>query len=395
MKILGRKQLETLLKGRHIAMGRAEAVVRPILATVRKRGDAAVAEYARRLDGYEGPLRVGPEEMHAAWKGTPAPLRKAMREAAASIGRFARLQKPRSWTAQVTPGVLAGQVIRPLASAGCYAPGGRFPLPSTVLMTAIPARVAGVGHIGVSSPRAPQVILAAAHLAGADAVYPIGGAHAIAAMAYGTKAIPRVERIVGPGNVYVTAAKRIVSAEVGIDFIAGPTEIVLVAESGNAKWIAADMIAQAEHDPAAVAMLLTPSRPLARKVAGQVKQTNCAVVVTRSVEEALELANRIAPEHLWLQDPDWVKLVSNAGSIFLGPYSPVAAGDYATGPNHTLPTAGGARLRGGLSVMDFVKVITVQNLTARGLARLAGTVTTLARAEGLEQHAKSIEVRSE
>lgn len=377
-----------------MAMARAEAVVRPILAAVQRRGDRAVAEYARKLDRYDGPLRFGPEEMHAAWKATSAPLRKAMREAARNIERFARLQKPRSWTAQVSPGVLAGQVIRPLASAGCYAPGGRYPLPSTVLMTAIPARIAAVRYIGVASPRAPQVVLAAAHLAGADAVYPIGGAHAIAAMAYGTKTIPRAERIVGPGNVYVTAAKRLVSAEVGIDFFAGPTEIVLVTESGNPKWIAADMMAQAEHDPAAVALLLTPSKTLAQAVTGQINQTNCAAVVTRTIEEALELADQIAPEHLWLQDPDWVKLVSNAGSIFLGPYSAVAAGDYATGPNHTLPTSGGARLRGGLSVMDFVKVITVQNLTAKGLAAMAPTVTTLARAEGLEHHARSIEART-
>jgi histidinol dehydrogenase len=223
----------------------------------------------------------------------------------------------------------------------------------------------------------------------------VGGVQAIAAMAYGTKTIPRVTKIVGPGNVYVTAAKRLVANEVGIDFIAGPTEVVLVAEAGNPEWLAADLVAQAEHDPAAVAILLTTSRALAKDVAAGIpaKWRNCAVIVTRGVEESLDLANRIAPEHLWLADPAWLPKIENAGSIFLGPYSPVATGDYATGPNHTLPTSGGARLRGGLSVLDFLRVVTVQQLTRQGLAGLAGTVTTLARAEGLEHHARSVEVR--
>ena len=205
----------------------------------------------------------------------------------------------------------------------------------------------------------------------------------------------RADRIVGPGSLYVTAAKKIVAAETGIDFIAGPSEVVLIAASGKAAWLAADMMAQAEHDPAAVAILLTPSRKLAAAVAAHVgpKWPNCAAVLTRSIDEAMEVSNRIAPEHLWLADPRLLSLVTSAGSVFLGSHSPVAAGDYASGPNHTLPTAGAARLRGGLSVSDFLKIVTVQQLTPRGLAGLAPAIVSLARAEGLENHARSIEVR--
>ncbi len=395
MRILELKQLDAFLRRRRVALDRAEAVARPIIDDVRKRGDRAVEEYAHKFDNYDGPLRLGPVEMRRAWQAVDASLRRALRESARNIEKFARWQRPKSWMRAVSPGVRAGQIVVPLASAGCYAPGGRFPLPSTVLMTAIPARVAGVERVAVACPRGPLIVLAAAHAARAESLYPVGGVQAIAAMAYGTRKIARAERIVGPGNIYVTAAKKIVAAETGIDFIAGPTEIVLVAEKGNAGHIAADMMAQAEHDPAAVAILLTPSRALARAVAAQIgpQWTNCAAVLTRSLDEAMEVSNRIAPEHLWLADPRLLPRVTNAGSIFLGDHSPVAAGDYASGPNHTLPTAGAARLRGGLSVNDFLKVVTVQQLTPRGLARLAATVVELARAEGLEHHARSIEAR--
>lgn len=400
MKILDVPQLDEFLKRRHQALDRAETVVRPILAAVRKRGDRAVVEYAKKLDKYDGPLALGRDAMAAAWMAIEPALREAMTVSADNIESFARLQKPKPWMTLIAPGVNAGQIVRAVESAGCYAPGGRFPLPSTVLMTAIPARVAGVAHVAAACPRAPQVVAAAAHLAGVDVLYPIGGAHAIAAMAYGTQSIRRAARIVGPGNLYVTAAKKIVAEEmgsVGIDFIAGPTEIVLIASAGDAKWIAADMVAQAEHDPAAVAILLTPARKLAADVAKQVgpKWPNCTAVVTRTIDEALEISGKIAPEHLWIDDPALLPRVQNAGSIFLGPHSPVAAGDYATGPNHTLPTAGGARLRGGLSVSDFLKIITVQQLTPEGLAAIAPAVARLARAEGLENHARSVEIRQE
>jgi histidinol dehydrogenase len=395
MRILELKQLATFLRRRRAALDRAEAVARPIIEDVRKRGDRAVAEYSHKFDNYDGPLRLGPMEMARAWSAIDPQLRAALRTSAGNIERFARLQKPKSWMRSATSGVRAGQVVLPLASAGCYAPGGRFPLPSTVLMTAIPARVAGVPHVAVACPRGPSVMLAAAHVAHAEALYPVGGVQAIAAMAYGTRKISRADRIVGPGSVYVTAAKKIIAGETGIDFVAGPTEVVLVATRGKAAWLAADMIAQAEHDPAAVAILVTPSRALASAVAARVgpKWPNCAAVLTRSIDEAMEVSNRIAPEHLWLDDPALLSQVTSAGSVFLGPHTPVAAGDYATGPNHTLPTDGAARLRGGLSVSDFLKIVTVQQVTRRGLERLAPAIGLLARAEGLEHHARSIEIR--
>ncbi len=392
MRILKPGQLDAFLKGRNLALNRAEAVARPIIADVRRRGDRAVAEYARKFDKYDGPLRV---DHRNSWKTIDPKVRAAMKVAAANIETFARLQMPKEWMRTVVSGVRAGQIVRPIESAGCYAPGGRFPLPSTVLMTAIPARVAGVKHVAVACPRGPAVVMAAASLAKADAFYPIGGVHAIAAMAYGTRTIRQAARIVGPGSIYVTAAKKLIAADSGIDFIAGPTEIVLVASAGNPDWIAADMKAQAEHDPAAVSILVTPSSTLAASVAERVTEKNCATVVVGSVGEAMETANRIAPEHLWLDDPAMLAGVTNAGSVFLGAHSAVAAGDYATGPNHTLPTSGGARLRGGLSIADFLKIVTVQELTPRGLARIASTVATLARAEGLEQHARSVELRQQ
>src|SRR5580658_358454 len=250
MQILELKQLDAFMRRRRMALDRAEAVARPILEDVRKRGDRAVAEYAHKFDNYDGPLRLGPIEMSRAWKAIDPPLRVALRTAARNVERFARLQKPKAWARTIAPGVRAGQVVLPLASAGCYAPGGRFPLPSTVLMTAIPARVAGVAHVAVACPRGPSIVLAAAHVARAAALYPVGGVQAIAAMAYGTRKISRADRIVGPGSLYVTAAKKIIAGETGIDFIAGPSEVVLIAASGNAAWIAADMMAQAEHDPA-------------------------------------------------------------------------------------------------------------------------------------------------
>lgn len=378
-----------------MALGKAERVVRPIIDAVRKRGDRALAEYGRKLDRYTGPLRIGPVQMGGAWKETARDLRDAMDTAQSNIRRFAELQMPKEWQAPLAPGVQAGQLIRPLDSVGCYVPGGRFPLFSTALMTAIPARVAGVENVYVASPGAPQVICAAAHIAGASAVFSTGGAQAIAAFAFGTETVPRVDKIVGPGNIYVTAAKKLLDGEVAIDFVAGPTEVVIVAEDGNPEWIAADMLAQAEHDPEAAAILITNSRALANAVAAHVPRRwkNCTAVLMSSRSDAIELSNRIAPEHLSLLDGRWLAQVKNAGSIFIGPWSPEAAGDYASGPNHVLPTTGAARIRGGLSVLDFLKIITVQELTADGLRALAPAVTTMARAEGLENHARSIEVR--
>ena len=295
--------------------------------------------------------------------------------------------------------------MRPLRSAGCYVPGGRYPLPSTMLMTVIPAQVAGVEKIRVVSPFPARETLATAFFLGVRDFYRIGGAQAIAALAYGTKSVPRVDKIVGPGNLFVTAAKKQVAFDCGIDFLAGPTEVVIVSEGGKPQFIASDLVAQAEHDPDALAVFITSSAVLAKAVQRAVKaaaennetaeaslKNNGAVLVTQTHEQALEFANRIAAEHITVDEED-VDNIRNAGSIFVGSYSPQAAGDYASGPNHVLPTGAAARFRGGLGVQDFVKMISVQHLSQQGLGQIAPAVVTLAEAEGLKAHAESIRVR--
>jgi histidinol dehydrogenase len=298
-----------------------------------------------------------------------------------------------------------GQLIRPLDSVGCYVPGGRFPLVSTLLMTVIPAQVAGVRSIRVVSPRPSREVLAAANMLGVREFFRVGGAQAIAALAYGTQAIPRVDKIVGPGNLYVTAAKKLVCFDCAIDMLAGPTEVVIVSDKGDPAFIAADLLAQAEHDPETLAVFISTSKKFALAVLEQVKRgadenaiakrslaARGALLVARSREQAFDWANRIAPEHITVKKDD-VAFVQNAGSVFIGDYSAQAAGDYASGPNHVLPTAGAARFRGGLSVMDFVKIITLQELSSRGLKRIAPTILALAETEGLRAHADSIRVR--
>ncbi len=299
-----------------------------------------------------------------------------------------------------------GQIVRPLGSVGCYVPGGRYPLPSTLLMTVTPAQVAGVERIVVCSPKPARETMAAAWLAGVTEFYRVGGAQAIAAMAYGTATIARVDKIVGPGNLFVTAAKMMVSQECGIDMPAGPTEIVVTSETGDAAGIAADLVAQAEHDPEALAVLITSNEELAEAVAAEVKlqakdnaiakQSLAAqgcIFVTSSVAEAQALTNRLAPEHLTVDSAADLKWVKNAGRVFVGEYSPQSMGDYVSGPNHVLPTGRNGRVRGGLSVMDFVKVITVQEYTRKGLKTLGPHAIALAEAEGLNGHAESVRVR--
>jgi histidinol dehydrogenase len=400
-----------LLKRRALRLGEAERVARPIIEAVRRRGDRALIQYARRLDGLKRRnVRVPAEELEHAERRLPAAFRKAVRAAAKNVRDFARRQLPRDAAWSAAPGLRLGQVVRPLDAVGCYIPAGRYPLPSTLLMTAIPAQVAGVGRICVASPRPTSEILGTTHLLGLQDFFQLGGAQAIAAFAFGTRTVPKVDRIVGPGNLYVTAAKKLLAGEVGIDFVAGPTEILIISERGNPAVLAADLLAQAEHDVEASAILLTTSQKLARAVAWQVEwqlstlptaavarpaiDNNSAIIMVSSLEEALELANRFAPEHLSIPDRALLKQVRNAGSVFIGADSPEAAGDYASGPNHVLPTTGAARLRGGLSAADFVKVISVQELSSAALAKLAPAITTLARAEGLEAHARSVEVRS-
>jgi histidinol dehydrogenase len=384
-----------------------EKQVRGIVAEVRKHGDRALRRYAEKWDGLGArqPLRVSEAEMAAAWNAVPEQFKQALQIATANIRKYCEWQAPAPWRNTVSPGIQVGQVVHPLQSAGCYVPGGRYPLPSTMLMTVIPAQVAGVAEIRVVSPRPAAETLAAAHFLGVREFFRIGGAQAVAALAYGTASVPRVDKIVGPGNLFVTAAKKMVAFDCGIDFLAGPTEVVIVSERGDARFIAADLVAQAEHDPDAMAVFITTASTLAKRVAAEVKRAaagnkiagvslkqSSAVLIAGSHEQALEFANRIAPEHITVEEEDLAQ-VRNAGSIFIGDYSPQAAGDYAAGPNHVLPTGGVARFRGGLGVQDFVKTISVQQLSRDGLDRIAGAVVTLAEAEGLKAHAESIRVR--
>jgi histidinol dehydrogenase len=377
-----------------------------IVEAVRTGGDRALRQFAVRLDGLTGPHEVPRDEWEAAAATLPRAGRTALRRAASHIRRVARAQVPRPARITIAPGVRVEQRVIPLDAVGCYVPGGRYPLPSSLLMTAIPARVAGVGEVVAVSPRPHPAVLAAALEAGVDRFFAIGGAQAIAALAYGTATVPRVDKIVGPGNRWVAAAKSIVSRSCAIDFNAGPTEILIVASRGPADWIAADLIAQAEHDPDARAVLLTPSRRLAAAVARAMSAQlpdvppaaaslarHGGIIVTRSLDEAMALANEAAPEHLVVETEGLARQARAAGAIFVGPWTAQVAGDYAIGSNHVLPTSGAARARGGLHASDFVRVVSVQRLTRRGLTRLAPTITTLARAEGLEGHARSIEVR--
>jgi histidinol dehydrogenase len=400
--------IETLERRGAVSSARVEPVVRRILAEVRRGGDRALLRYAARFDGLEKgqALLVSREEMEAAWKATSPRLQAAMMVARGNILAFVEAQLPQEWTISPAAGVKAGQIVRPLGSVGCYVPGGRYPLPSTLLMTVTPAQVAGVERIVVCSPKPAKETMAAAWLAGVTEFYRVGGAQAIAAMAYGTDTIGRVDKIVGPGNLYVTAAKVLASSECGIDMPAGPTEIVVTSEDGNAAGIAADLVAQAEHDPEALAVLITSNQALAREVAAAVKlqekenavakQSLAAqgcIFVTATVREAQELTNRLAPEHLTVDAAADLKWVRNAGSVFVGEYTPQSMGDYVSGPNHVLPTGRVGRVRGGLSVMDFVKVITVQEYTRKGLQLLGPHAIALAEAEGLAGHAESVRVR--
>ncbi|MGD0520784.1 MAG: histidinol dehydrogenase [Terracidiphilus sp.] len=382
--------------------------VKRIVADVRKKGDRALLRYAAQFDGLQGPatLRVTQQEMAAAFEAIDPALRQALSTAAKQIRGFAKRQLPASWSASPVTGLTTGQLVRPLGSVGCYVPSGRHPLPSTLLMTAIPAQVAGVERIVVVSPRPAPETLAAAHLLGITEFYRLGGAHAVAALAYGTASIKRVDKIVGPGNLYVTAAKRLVAFDCAIDMLAGPTEIVVTSECGDAADIASDLVAQAEHDPEALAIFITTRPDLANEVIAEAKLRSCnnpiacqaldrngLVVVASSVDEARQITNRLAAEHLTVDAPGDLEWVRNAGSVFVGRWSAQPMGDYISGPNHTLPTGGMARVRGGLSVNDFVKLITVQEYTEQGLRALGPTAALLAEAEGLVGHAESIRTR--
>ncbi|MGE5244711.1 MAG: histidinol dehydrogenase [Betaproteobacteria bacterium] len=400
--------------GRLLARDRADdrafdRRVRAIVERVRGDGDRALVRFARRFDGVAPPFELTAGEIRAGAATAPSSVREAIARAAASIARVAFRQIPKHADVQVAPGVTVEQRVEPLARVGCYVPGGRFPLPSSLLMTAVPARVAGVREIVAVCPRPEPAVLAAALEAGVTRMFRLGGAHAVAALAYGTDTVPRVDKIVGPGNRWVATAKALVAGDCAIDFFAGPTEIVIVAGAGRASWIAADLVAQAEHDPDARSLLVTWSSSLAGRVARAVDAAAAggtvspvarrslaahgAAIVVRTPAEAMAIVNRFAPEHLVLDREALARGPLTAGAVFIGPYAAQAAGDYATGSNHVLPTAGAARARGGLSAADFVRVMAIQRVTRDGLARLAQTVVPLARAEGLVAHAESIRVR--
>src|ERR1700694_2694981 len=384
-----------------------EPTVRLIVNNVRRNGDRALRSYAARWDGLERsePVLVPDADVREAWQRTSAGLREAITQAAANIRHYCEWQKPEEWRREIQPGVCVGQLVRPLESVGCYVPGGRYPLPSTLLMTVIPDQVAGVPQIRVVSPRPAQATLAAAAFLGVREFYRVGGAQAVAALAYGTESIPRVNKIVGPGNRYVTAAKKLVAFDCAIEFLAGPTEAVFISDTGEPVLIACDLVAQAEHDPDALCILISTSHELAKAVQTEVgRRTNSnpiaaesltrrgAILLVASLEEAVETANRIAPEHLTLPSA-LAPAVQNAGSIFLNAFTPQSAGDYVSGPNHVLPTGAMARVRGGLSVLDFLRVISCQEVSREGIRQIAPPAIALAEAEGLRAHAESLRVR--
>ncbi|HEY6904397.1 MAG TPA: histidinol dehydrogenase [Candidatus Acidoferrales bacterium] len=403
-----------ILASRRASSREAARVAARIVDDVRRRGDAALFSWTKRLDGLalnSSSIWVSRAELSSARKGVSREFLAAVDHAARNIRAVARRQKPQKWTIHLEPGVRAGQLVRAIDAIGCYLPGGRFSLVSTLLMTVIPAQEAGVREIVVASPHPGAQLLAAAEQLGVRHIARIGGAQAIAALAYGTRSIPRVDKIFGPGNRFVTAAKQIVSADCAIDMLAGPTEALVFATRGNPRFIAADLIAQAEHDPDAISLFVTTSSALARSVTREIARQlaelpgtnlasrslakNGAVLIAPNSAAAVEFVNRFAPEHLSLPGGanGLLGKIHSAGSIFLGGWSAQSFGDYASGTNHVLPTGGAARSRGGLSVSDFVKCISVQEVSRRGVERLAPVVAEFARAEGLQAHARSVEVR--
>ena len=403
-----------LLKLRAAQDRTAYRVAEKIAADVKRRGDYALDHWSRTLDGVD--LRnqsewVSRRELAAARKSVSYNFLRALAHAARNVRRVAEKQLARPWSLRVEPGVEIRQIVRPIDSIGCYIPGGHFALFSTLIMTVVPAQVAGVDRIVAVCPKPNLELLAAADFLGVHHLVRLGGAQAIAALAYGTKRIARVEKIFGPGNRFVTAAKQIVSVDCAIDLSAGPTEAIVLAGQGNARWIAADLLAQAEHAPDAGSYLVTPSSHLAKAVQTEVAaQLNSlprsnpahrslredgAILLAENWNAAIAFVNRFAPEHLSLPEnsPSLLEKIRSAGTIFIGALSAQPFGDYATGSNHVLPTGGWARRRGGLSANDFMKTISVQTISRAGYLRLARNVQTMARAEGLLAHANAVEVR--
>ncbi len=395
-------------------------IVSDIIANVRKNGDAALREYAEKFDGgAPDSLEVTAEEYRQAMEAVDPELVEIMRRAADNIRDFHKHQVRSSFVISEKDGIVLGQKVIPIEKVGLYVPGGTAAYPSTVLMDAIPAKLAGCKELVIATPAkngaVNPVILAAAQVAGVDRVFKTGGAQAIAALAYGTQTVPRVDKIVGPGNAFVAEAKKQVYGQVSIDMIAGPSEILIVADGGsNPRHVAADMLSQAEHDKVAAAVLVTDSTLLAQAVAAEIEKQLAVlprqeiarasidgfgkIIVCENIAQAIDVANTIAPEHLELcldQPFDWLDKVKNAGSVFMGRFCPEALGDYFSGPNHTLPTMGTARFSSPLSVDDFVKKTQFSYYTADALGKVADSVAKFARSEGLEAHARSVLSRQE
>lgn len=416
---LPEKEIQALVERGGGELANVNDTVSSILTDVRSEGDAALRKYTQRFDGTNiDAIEVSKDEIEKAYKSIDEDLIKHLEIAASNIRKFHEAQMPdKIWFMQLSPGIELGQKVTALASVGAYVPGGRASYPSTALMTIIPAKVAGVRKVVMCTPPGPDgrvnpLTLAAAKVAGADHVYRVGGVQAIAAMAYGTESVMKVDKIVGPGNVYVTAAKMQIRDMAEIDFPAGPSEVLIIADdSAYPEMIASDMIAQAEHDPQAVSVLVTTSEKLAYKVKEEVlKQAqstlrkeivssslkNAAILIADSIEQCVDLSNRFAPEHLEIMTENnnaTLENIEHAGSIFVGNYAPVPVGDYASGTNHVLPTAGYARMYSGLNIMHFLKVSSIQRISKEGLATIGDTVISLAEKEGLQAHADAVRVR--
>ncbi|MFC1768378.1 histidinol dehydrogenase [Nanoarchaeota archaeon] len=415
IKTITLKDKETLNKIKKRSSGDIDDAIKAtkvIIDEVKKNGDKALINFSKKFDNYKlKNIQVSKKEIKQAYKKVDKETINALKKSITNIKTYAKLQMPKEWKKTISKGVEVGQIIRPLESVGCYIPGGLYALPSSVLMTVIPAKVAGVKNIVVCTPprKNNELVIVAADLAGANKIFKVGGAQAIAALAYGTKSIPKVNKIVGPGNIYVTAAKKILYGEVGLDFLAGPSEILIYAEKGNENFIAADMLAQAEHDRYASAILVTPNKTLAKKVAKAIDEqltqlptqiiarqslrNYSAIILVKNKKEAINFINDFAPEHLELFQESILKDIKNAGAIFLGENTCEAAGDYATGPSHVLPTGQASKYRSGLSVYDFIKMPSIQKISKEGIKSLKPTIKTIAKEEGLLAHKKSAELR--
>lgn len=423
MRIITNKQqvIDEVLNRSQFELEEVNKKVKDVLDNIKKNGDKALFDYTEKFDGVKlDNLKVSENEIEEAYNSLDKELIKSLEEAHNNIEKFHRNQVQKSFITNDEEGKILGQIVNPIEKVGIYVPGGTAPLPSTVLMNAIPAKVAGVNKIVMTTPPAKDgkissVILAAAKIAGVTEIYKLGGAQAIGALAFGTETVPKVYKIVGPGNIYVAMAKKQVFGSVDIDMVAGPSEVLVIADSkANAKYIAADLLSQAEHDTLACSILVTPSNEVANNVAKEVEkqleklsrneiarksiENYGRIIVTENMNEAIDLANEIAPEHLELavENPfDYLSRIKNAGAIFLGEYSPEPLGDYFAGPNHTLPTSGTAKFASPLSVDAFIKKSSVIYYTREALAKVKDSIIRIAESETLTAHANSVRVRFE